>query len=159
MTQIPSIPPPALYRKGNRDYRRWTKAHKRLIVEESFLPGLSVSVVARRHDVNTNQVFKWRQAYFRGELGKPTIAPSPDFIPVGVIGQDGRLIASSGSPLPASTVPPVSQAPASQPVPQLTNSPSGIIEVVLQHGIRVRCKGNVDLPTLQHVIKTAASLP
>ncbi len=32
-------------------------------------PGASVSRVARGHDVNTNQVFKWRRLYEQGLLG------------------------------------------------------------------------------------------
>jgi len=34
---------------------------KRQIVAETQEPGASVSVVARRHDVNANQLFKWRR--------------------------------------------------------------------------------------------------
>jgi transposase len=30
------------------------------IVAETLEPGSSVSIVARRHDVNANQLFKWR---------------------------------------------------------------------------------------------------
>jgi transposase len=30
-------------------------------VAETLEPGSSVSIVARRHDVNANQVFKWRR--------------------------------------------------------------------------------------------------
>ncbi len=40
-----------------RPRRRWPVAEKRRIVLESFEAGASVSVVARRHDVNANQVF------------------------------------------------------------------------------------------------------
>ena len=36
---------------------------------ESFEAGASVSVVARRHDVNANQVFAWRKLYRDGLLG------------------------------------------------------------------------------------------
>jgi transposase len=36
---------------------------KRGIVEASMQPGASVSWVARDHDVNTNQVFKWRRRH------------------------------------------------------------------------------------------------
>jgi transposase-like protein len=36
---------------------------KRQIVGETRAPGASVSVVARRYDVNVKQVFKWRQRY------------------------------------------------------------------------------------------------
>jgi transposase len=41
--------------------RSWSGALKRQIVAESEEPGASVSVIARRHDVNANQVFKWRR--------------------------------------------------------------------------------------------------
>jgi transposase len=46
-----------------RPRRRWPEDLKRQIVSETFVAGASVSVVARRHDVNTNQVFRWRQQY------------------------------------------------------------------------------------------------
>jgi len=41
-------------------------------VEETMLPGASVSRVARRHDVNANQVFYWRKLYREGQLGSST---------------------------------------------------------------------------------------
>jgi transposase len=44
-------------------HRRWPEAVKRRIVAETRMPGASVSIVARRHDVNANQVFKWRRQY------------------------------------------------------------------------------------------------
>ena len=43
--------------------RRWSEAEKRRIVAESYEPGVSVSVVARRHDLNTNQLFTWRRHF------------------------------------------------------------------------------------------------
>ena len=43
--------------------RRWSEAEKRWIVAESYQPGASVSVVARRHDLNTNQLFTWRRRF------------------------------------------------------------------------------------------------
>ena len=36
--------------------------------------GDSVSIVARRHDVNANQLFGWRKQYERGQLG-PVVVP------------------------------------------------------------------------------------
>jgi transposase len=41
--------------------REWPEALKRQMVAETLEPGSSVSIVARRHDVNTNQLFKWRR--------------------------------------------------------------------------------------------------
>ena len=49
-----------------RRRRRWSEARKRLIVAESYQPGVSVSVVARRHDVNANLVFSWRRGWISG---------------------------------------------------------------------------------------------
>ena len=40
----------------------------------SLAPGSSVSVVARRYDVNANQVFAWRKR-FRPESGLPAMVP------------------------------------------------------------------------------------
>ena len=52
--------------------RRRTVNERREIVEETLLPGASVSRVARRHDVNANQVFYWRKLYREGQLGSRT---------------------------------------------------------------------------------------
>ncbi len=48
---------------GRRRHRSWPEALKREIVEASYASGSSVSVVARRYDVNANQVFGWRKLY------------------------------------------------------------------------------------------------
>jgi transposase len=47
---------------------------KRQIVSETFVAGASVSVVARRHDVNANQVFRWRQQYGAALSGFVTVS-------------------------------------------------------------------------------------
>jgi transposase len=52
--------------------RHRTIRERREIVEETLLPGASVSRVARRHDVNANQVFYWRKLYREGQLGSST---------------------------------------------------------------------------------------
>src|ERR1700741_5444356 len=52
--------------------RRRTIRERQEIVEETLLPGASVSRVARRHDVNANQVFYWRKLYREGQLGSRT---------------------------------------------------------------------------------------
>jgi len=63
---------------GNRDRvevitsvqrrRRWTAEEKVAIVQETYSPGMSVSMVARRHGVAPNQVFNWRRLYAEGAL-------------------------------------------------------------------------------------------
>jgi transposase len=47
-----------------------SKEERRQIVEETLKPGASVSVVARAHDVNANQVFYWRKLYREGWFDK-----------------------------------------------------------------------------------------
>ncbi len=47
--------------KRRRRNKRWPNELKHEIVAASYLPGASVSVVARRYDVNANQVFRWRR--------------------------------------------------------------------------------------------------
>ncbi len=54
-----------------RRYRSWPESLKREIVAASLVPGASVSRVARRYDVNANQVFAWRRRY-QGAAVKPT---------------------------------------------------------------------------------------
>ena len=55
-------------RKGERHMKRWPIAQKYRIVEETFVPGASVAIVARRNNVNANQVFGWRKKYREGRL-------------------------------------------------------------------------------------------
>ncbi len=57
--------------------RRWGEAEKRRIVAESYQPGVSVSVVARRNGVNTNLVFTRRRQY-RERGGLVPVVVEPD---------------------------------------------------------------------------------
>ena len=58
-----------------RKQRRRTIEERREIVEETLVAGASVSKVARRHDVNANQVFYWRKLYREGQLGGDRTTP------------------------------------------------------------------------------------
>ena len=60
--------------------RRWSQEEKRRIVAQTLMPGVSVSQVARRYDVNTNLVFTWR----RDPRLRPS-DPEPSFLPVEVV--------------------------------------------------------------------------
>jgi transposase len=61
---------------SGRRNRSWPEALKREIVASSFAAGASVSVIARRYEVNANQVFRWRQLYRNGlqEAADPAAA-------------------------------------------------------------------------------------
>lgn len=53
---------------GQERRRRWSVEEKLTMVRESLEPGHSVSVVARRHGINPNQLFHWRKLYQDGSL-------------------------------------------------------------------------------------------
>src|SRR5947208_4450731 len=48
--------------------RRWSAEEKARIVQATYAPGMSVSLVARQHGVAPNQVFTWRRLYADGAL-------------------------------------------------------------------------------------------
>jgi transposase len=112
-------------RRPSRPKRRqWTEAFKRQIVAETLEPGASVSIVARRHDVNANQLFKWR-----------------------------REIAVEQSPAEQSvTMLPVEIVPeAGEPRPRVRRS--GTIEITFSGGARVCVRGEVSPETLRQVVE------
>lgn len=48
--------------------RRWSATEKVAIVHETYQPGMTVSLVARKHGINPNQVFHWRKLERIGAL-------------------------------------------------------------------------------------------
>jgi len=46
-----------------RKRRSWTRDEKRRIVDESLEEAASIAEVARRHDINANQLFTWRRQF------------------------------------------------------------------------------------------------
>ena len=105
---------------------RWrTKAERRAIVEETLLPDASVSRVARRHDMNANQLFHWRKLYREGRLGS-----TANFLPVRVANeQRGEAV----------------QERAFLPQP-------GTMEIQLAKGM-LRVFGNVEVTVLRTAIE------
>ena len=69
---------------GKLRRRLWSADEKRRIVAEAAAPGASISVVARRHDVNANMVFTWRRQLGAGMPGSRDSATT--FVPA-VIGR------------------------------------------------------------------------
>ena len=72
-------------RAGATKRRQYSEALKRQIVAETLEPGSSVSIVARRHDVNSNQLFKWRR-----DLLPKAVVESGAMVPVAVALDGGR---------------------------------------------------------------------
>jgi transposase len=75
--------------RSGRRVRRWRSVSEKFeIVQLTLKPGASVAEVARAHDVNANQVFKWRRAFERGELSEPCSALIP--VTVATTGDENR---------------------------------------------------------------------
>ncbi|MEO6982455.1 MAG: transposase [Edaphobacter sp.] len=47
--------------RGRTPRRYRTTEEKRLVVEQTLKPGVSVAAVAQAHGVNVNKVFHWRK--------------------------------------------------------------------------------------------------
>ena len=67
LTEAPAADPP---RDGRSNRRSFTPERKRAIVMEAEVPGVSVAAVARRHEIATSMVFRWRSQFGLGR-GKP----------------------------------------------------------------------------------------
>jgi transposase len=123
-------------RSGQR--RRWTEEDKARIVAECEAPGSSVSIVARRHDLNTNMLFTWRREFRRRQSG--AAGDQVTFVPA-VIAPD--------EPAPERLP---SQAP--QPGPEVGVAPptAGRIEIVLGNSRRIIIDQDVSAAALARVM-------
>jgi len=113
---------------------------KRQLVEQTFTPGASVALIARRNDVNANLLFKWRRQYQKGaygaarlvEHGAPTCdAPTPLLLPVSVMADT-----------PTPTIPIEAPVPSADPV----------CEIEFERA-RVRVRGDVSPAMLQLIMR------
>ena len=66
--------------------RQYSEVVKRQLVAETQAPGASVSIVARRHDVNSNQLFRWRR-----QLLPKAVVESGAMVPVEIAADGDRL--------------------------------------------------------------------
>jgi transposase len=115
---------------AKKKQRRRTIKERRDIVEETLVPGASVARVARRHEVNANQVFYWRKLY-----------------------REGRLGITIGTPLlPVKVKTERPTKPFEENGPMLS---SGTMEVQLSRGT-VRIAGSVDVLALRAVLECLA---
>lgn len=70
--------------------RRWTAAEKLAVVRETYEPGQSVSLVARRHGINANQLFGWRRLERDGALA--AVGAGDAVVPAGELDAARRQI-------------------------------------------------------------------
>jgi transposase len=114
--------------------RPHTIEEKVRIVKETHVKGASVAMVARRHDVNPNQVFAWRQMYRRGLLDPKAPPTNPPMLPVKVSTPTERAVVE----VPA-------QGHRSKPL-------SEAIEIQLANGHGILVHGRIDTKVLARVI-------
>lgn len=159
ITQIESLSVPVRTQSGARKkLRRRSAEEKRRIVEETLSPGASVSVVARRHDVNANQVFMWRRQYRAGKLGSGPSACShamhgvAGFIPVGVV--DGCAVVRPALP------PSVTEGRKRRKRELVTAVAETCwrTEVELRNGVKARFGGGADEKDMRLVLQIVREL-
>src|SRR5882762_1619733 len=117
---------------------RHTIEDKLRIVEETRARGASVAMVARRHNVNPNQVFAWRQLYRRGLLSPRAAKSDAKMLPVKV---------STPTVLPTERA----ESAAASQSPR-TEQASRLIEIRLSNGHSIVVRGRVDGEALSRVI-------
>ena len=63
--------------------RRWSAEEKAALVQETYAAGMSVSLVARRHGIAPNQLFRWRRLHAEGALSAvaagETVVPASEY--------------------------------------------------------------------------------
>ena len=118
--------------------RQHTIQEKVRIVKETHVRGASVATVARRHSVNPNQVFAWRQLYRRGLLDRNAAPESPLMLPVKV---------STPTVVPTERAQPTEPRNAGRP----KRSPR-LIEIKLANGHSIVLHGRVNTAALSRVI-------
>ena len=107
-----------------RRRRSWSLDEKRRIVDESLEDGASLAEVARRHDLNANQLFTWRRQFGVEPAEPKELAP---ILPVTIA--------------------------LDRAAEETDPGPSGRIEIVLADGDRILVWSDVETAALTRVLK------
>ena len=107
-----------------RRRRSWTLEEKRRIVEESLEEGASIAEVARRHDLNANQLFSWRRQF----------------------GADPAALKDHAPILPAKII-------ADTTAEYSDRGPNGQMEIILAGGTRIIVWADVEPAALSRVLE------
>ncbi len=109
-----------------RKPRKWSDDEKRMICAQTVVSGVSVAQVARRYDLNANQIFNW--------LKDPKFGPDAQaaedearFLPVEVIAKPTR--------------------------PEAIPDADGLIELELASGHRLRISGSYDPEAIARLVR------
>jgi transposase len=124
--------------------RRWSVDEKLVVAMASLEPGAVVSDVARRFDVTRQQVYDWRRAARRGDLGMPG----------GVV---GFVEVVSGPPphrplIEAGTAPLATGSGDPRSAGDITAAPGATVEIVLVGGRVLRIPASLPTADLRRLI-------
>jgi len=124
--------------------RRWSAGEKLAVAMASLEPGAVVSDVARRFDVTRQQVYDWRRAARRGDLGMPG----------GVV---GFVEVVSGPPphrpvIEAGTAPLATGPDDPRGAGDITAAPGATVEIVLVGGRVLRMPAGLPTAELRRLI-------
>ena len=129
--------------KKRRIRRRWEDGEKIRIVAQTRVPGVSVSQVARRYDVNANLVLKW--------LRDPRFNPPPEdglnasFLPVEVVAAQPVIDR------------PIIDAPIIETPVISSGALASQVEIVLPTGHRINVSGAYDPDALCRLVRGLGS--
>lgn len=126
---------------GERKRRYWSLEEKQVIVSQSTVPGVSISQISRRYDVNANMIYKWRR-----ELGLRIYKKSAEdvenathsFLPVSITDHSTDIIEQKPEPSPVAL-------------------PDGKILITVAGDTHLEINGNFDGDAVAHLIKALRS--
>jgi transposase len=107
-----------------RRRRSWSLEEKRRIVDESLEDDASIAEVARRHDLNANQLFGWRRQFCADPAAPKELAP---ILPVTIVPDTTAEYSDRGS--------------------------NGQMEIVLAGGDRIIVWADVEMAALSRLLK------
>src|ERR1700722_2150105 len=108
--------------------RVWSTEEKLRILAQSLAPGSSPRLTCRMHGISSGQLYTWRKQFRSGEL--------TGFMPVSIAPEASVL------PAPAAVA---SAAPVPAPA-------TGIVEVELPSGVKLRVAADVDSAMLRRIL-------
>ena len=126
-------------KRGAGKRRRFTRAFRHQVVQETLVPGASVAGVALKHRLNANLVFTWRRKLLPALA--PSRATSAKLLPVTITESSATACAGESNA-------------SSKPVRRYRTR--GVIEIEL-NGARLMLKGAVDAEALRVVLAALVS--
>ena len=126
--------------------RRWSAAEKLAVVMASLEPDALVATVARRFDVTRQQVYDWRRAARRGELG----------VPGGVVGFV-EVVAEPPLHVPAAEAESTPTVMAAMNADTVAPAAATTVEIVLVGGRMLRAQASLPTSELRRLISVVES--